>query len=393
MIFKNSPSVVFRNAQILSPTGIIGDSLRVEHGQIAALNAPPRPQDFVMDLEGALILPGIINAHEHLGVNNFGRLKYRDVYPNAHQWSLDIEARFESDPAITAPRAIPVADRLYIGGIKNLLAGATTVCHHDPWHPALDYNFPVRAARPFGYCHSLQRGGDIAKSYRQTRRGAPWIIHLAEGTDGASARELDQLDALKCLRDNTIIVHGVGLTTRQRRQVIERGAAMIWCPSSNFFLLGKTADVREFAAAGRVALGTDSRLTGDGDIWDELRAARATAQLSARDLFRLMTTDAAKILRLPRAGSIEIGAPADLIALPRADGDAFESLARIQRADVQLVMIAGKPLYGDPAFESLFTRIGARVARVRVDGREKLLAAKVAARLRRNAAPERGVEC
>ncbi len=393
MFFKTNRALIFRNAQILDAAGITGDSLRVERGRIAAPSALPRANDFVVDLDGALVLPGLINAHDHLAVNNFGRLKYRAVYTHAHQWTLDLEARFDSDPAITAPRAVSMADRLFIGGIKNLLAGATTVCHHDPWHPALDYNFPVRVARPFGYCHSLQRGGDIQKSFRKTPRGAPWIIHLAEGADDAAARELDQLDALNCLRDNTIIVHGVGLTARQREKIISRGAAMVWCPSSNSFLLDQTADVRGLAAAQRVALGTDSRLTGAGDLWDEWRAALATQQLAPRDLFRLVTADAARILHLPRAGELKVGAPADLIILPRPRDDAFESLAQIRRADLQLVMIGGKPVYGDAALESVFARVGVRTARVRVDGRAKLLAANIAERLRHNSIPEKGVEC
>lgn len=391
MLGRDTPTL-FTNAIILGADRPFAQSLRVKNGKIDALNVPPQKDDFVFDLTGGLILPGLINAHDHLSINNFRRIKYRDVYPNAHEWSLDIEARFHTDPAITVPRAVPTTDRLFIGGIKNLLAGVTTVCHHDPWHYSLQADFPVRVARPFGYCHSLQRGGDIKRSYRKTSQAAPWIIHLAEGTDVRSACELDALDTLGCLQANTVVVHGVGLTPEQRHKMIERGAALVWCPSSNFFLLGQTAEVGEFAKAGRVALGTDSRLTGERDIWHELRAAHSTRQLKVHDLFRLVTRDASRILRLSNLGILDIGTPADLVILPAMNGDPFDSLLRCNRADVQFVMIAGKPLYGDLEFKEVFSHARVATQLLCVDGRKKLLAQKIARRLKQNSIGEPGVE-
>lgn len=384
--------VTFTNARVLNHTGQIADSLRIENGKIVALDEPPRKNGLVLDVNGGLFLPGLVNAHDHLAMNNFGKIKYRDSYPNAHEWSLDIEARFDTDPAITLPRAVPIADRLFIGGIKNLLAGVTTVCHHDPWHRSLDQrDFPVRVVKRFGYCHSIQRGGDIQRSFRNTPHGTPWIIHLAEGTDDASTRELDTLNELGCLNSNTVIVHGVGLTGGQRCKMIERGASLIWCPSSNLFLLGETAQVREMAQAGRVALGTDSRLTGERDIWFELRAARETGQLPAHDLFRLVTRDAARILRLD-VGEIAIGASADLLILLAPRGEPFDDLLNFNRADAQLVLMGGKPRYGDPSLGEIFSHARVTPQRILVDGREKLLAPSIARRLKRNSIHEPGVE-
>jgi len=386
-------NIFFKNAIVLNHTGQIANSLRIERDKITALDAPPRKKDFVIDLGGRMIVPGFINAHDHLAMNNFGKLKYRDVYANAHEWSCDIEAQFDTDPRITIPRRAPIADRLFHGAMKNLLAGVTTVCHHDPWHPPLDArDFPVRVVKRFGYCHSLQRGGDIARSYHRTPRGAPWIIHLAEGTDEASARELDTLDELGCLSDNTVVVHAVALTASQRMKMIERHAAMIWCPSSNHFLLGKTAEICEFKQAGRVALGTDSLLTGDGDIWDELRVAHSTHQATPRELLRFITRDAANILKLKNVGEIAIGAQADLLMLPAPRSDPFNNLLHFTRADAQLVLIGGKPRYGDPALAEIFLRTGITAKMIRVDGREKLLAQNIARRMKHSSIQEASVE-
>jgi SAM-dependent methyltransferase len=73
-------------------------------------------------------------------------------------------------------------------------------------------------------------------------------------------------------------------------------------PSSNDFLFGRTAEVSELSASRRLALGTDSRLTGEGDLLAELPAARGMSQLSAAQLFDLVTTGGARLLRVRVGG-------------------------------------------------------------------------------------------
>lgn len=387
------PSVYFQNAVVLNHTGQIADSLRIERDKITAIHSAPKREDFAVDLEGRIILPGFINAHDHLAMNNFGKIKYRDIYPNAHDWSLDIEARFNCDPAIIAPRQARIADRLFHGAIKNLLAGVTTVCHHDPWHRSLDmHDFPVRVVKRFGYCHSLQRGGDIARSFRRAPQGAPWIIHLAEGTDQASAGELDTLIELDCLQETTIIVHGVGLTREQRQVAVARGGALVWCPSSNFFLLGKTAEISEFKQRRRVALGTDSLLTGAGNMWDELKVAYSTHQAAPHELVRFITRDAADILRLTNLGEIQVGAQADLLILPAPQTEPARDLLQFSRVDMQLVLIGGKPRYGDLAMVDVFSHTNVATEKIRLDGKPKLLARNIARRLKHSSINEEGIE-
>ena len=112
------------------------------------------------------------------------------------------------------------------------------------------------------------------------------MIHAAEGLDQSAQDEIDTLDRLGCLSSNTVLIHGVALCRAAADRVIEAGAGLVWCPSSNQFLFDQTADVRAFDDADRLALGSDSRLSGDGDLLDELKAAHATRQLSAEGLAR-----------------------------------------------------------------------------------------------------------
>src|SRR5439155_14671578 len=130
---------------------------------------------------------------------------------------------------------------------------------------------------------------------------------LAEGTDAISAAELSWLDQLGCLADNTVLVHGAGLTAADIERVIARDAAVIWCPSSNLSMLGRTLDPRRLFDAGRLALGSDSRLSGARDLLDELQVAAAHSDLTPRELLRLVSSAARGILRLPEVGGLDAG--------------------------------------------------------------------------------------
>jgi len=386
-------TISFVDVSVLTPEGEVASSLRVARGRIASIGERPRPGDCVVAGDGAVIAPGLVNAHDHLELNSFGRLKWRDRYANVREWIADFQPRFATEPALALNRPETLGDRLFAGGLKNLLSGVTTVCHHNPLYAPLRRQFVVRVVRRYGWSHSLQVDGDrVAASQRSTPATWPWIIHAAEGVDWAAAAELLQLERLGCVGGNTVIVHGVGLMPADRRRAVERGAALVWCPSSNQYLFGQTAGVAAFAAAGRLALGSDSRLSADGDLLAELRAARATGQIDARALVRAVTSDAADVLRLADAGRLEPGAPADIAVFARTAADPFDAVVGARRPDVRLVMIGGRPLVADTALGAVFAASRTRSQTARVDGRPSLVAAPIAWRLGTSSVPEPGLE-
>jgi cytosine/adenosine deaminase-related metal-dependent hydrolase len=183
-----------------------------------------------------------------------------------------------------------------------------------------------------------------------------------------------------------VIVHGVALDAVQRRRLADAGASLIWCPTSNLTLFGTTADVADLINAGRVTLGTDSRLTGAQDLLGELRVARELLPLGESALESLVTADAARILRLGDCGVLRPGAFADLLILP-----AGMPLWRATRADVRLVMVGGSVLYADREYAALLAP-DAHWADVRVDGRPKVLDAALAALLRQVGVTEAGLD-
>ncbi|HEX5692513.1 MAG TPA: hypothetical protein VFX76_21005, partial [Roseiflexaceae bacterium] len=195
-----SLSLALHNATLVSTERSVAAPLFVEQGRIAE----ELPGAWPLDLRGHLIFPGLINAHDHLQLNNIPHLPPHDPFPNSYAWMLAFQPYFQ-EPAVARARDVPEPARLWHGGLKNLLCGATTVAHHDPWRPTLDDpDFPVRLLRRFGWSHSLGLGLQIAdcrlqivqaptqlprygppviESFRATPPDQPWIIHLAEGTD------------------------------------------------------------------------------------------------------------------------------------------------------------------------------------------------------------------
>lgn len=409
--FFRLPSTVvrplcFTNVHILSESGV-AESIRF-HSRVLALHAPPQRGDKVFDLQGAFVFPGLINAHDHLELNHFGRVKYQAAYRNASEWIEDLRPRLRADPDLLRGQAYSPADRLFIGGLKNLLSGATTVAHHNPFYRELRGNFPVRVVNRYSWAHSFhlegqsagakgEGAGNISQRYRATSPSAPFLLHLAEGVDEAAQAELDRLDALGCLGPNTILVHGVGINLEGWKRVVRAGAGLVWCPASNLFLLGQSAAVDQFIGAcpesiARIGLGTDSRLTGSRDLLDEMRVALATGYVTPQQIFQMVTTNAASLLRLPHAGRIAPGLPADLLILPRLSDDPYTTLLSAERKDVQLVILDGRPLFGAPEFSDIFSARGVKAQPVYVDGVPKLIEQSLARRIQRCVISEPGVE-
>ena len=221
-----------------------------------------------IDLDGLRLEPAFVNAHDHLEFALFPRLGNR-VYPNATEWARDIYHPDRSP--IREHLRVPKTLRLFWGGLRNLIAGATEVWHHNPWHESFETGFPVRVLRRFGWAHSLAFSGDIRERFKTTPPNAPFIIHASEGTDATSTAEIRELSDLGVLGPRTVLVHAVGIDDGGWEVVRRSGASVVWCPRSNLFTLGRTLDPKQLEEKGiRLTIGTDSPLTAGGDLLDEI---------------------------------------------------------------------------------------------------------------------------
>jgi cytosine/adenosine deaminase-related metal-dependent hydrolase len=338
----------------------------------------------VVDLDGRVLLPGLLNGHDHLDFSTFPPLG-RPPYRNVQAWARDVDAE-AATPAVTAALAVPLADRLFLGGLRNLLSGVTAVAHHGTFHRSLARpDFPVRVLLRYEFAASAGLTAELRKTYRTTDRRIPWMVHAGEGKGEDSRREIDKLAEQNVLRQNTVVVHGIAFGADEARRMAAARATLIWCPESNRRLYGATADLAAFLAAGvPVGLGSDSPLTGVRDALSNLEAARDEGVLSDEALVRLATEGTSEAARLPRGG-VASGDVADLLAVTSR-----EELLSGHRASVALVLIGGRALYGE---RGLMTALQPKVALVRVDGAERYLEAEIGRRaagiLKRNPALRR----
>jgi cytosine/adenosine deaminase-related metal-dependent hydrolase len=378
--------VTFINAQLPGPR--IG-SLRIDGPRIAGLDMSPEAGDTVVDLQGDRLLPGFINGHDHLQLNSLPALDPPKIYPHVRDWISEIDARRRTDPQFAARVAVSRDERLLQGAVKNLLSGVTTVAHHDPLYPFLTHaDCPVSVLCDYGWAHSpyLDSETSLVGSYRATPIGWPWIVHAAEGINAEASNEFEHLDRLGCVQANSLLVHGIALDTDQRARLLAAGAGLIWCPSSNMRLFGRTAQIADLAAQKRVALGTDSRLSGSRDLLEEIRLAAALQPFAEEDLAGLVTHVAARLLRLSDRGTLRAGLRSDLLILP-----AGKSLACTDRRDVRLVMVNGAVRYGQEDYVER-ARPNAEWTSVLIDGVPKMLDRQLAQRLQQARAGEPGLE-
>lgn len=335
-------------------------------------------QGFRMESGGHLAFPGLVNAHDHLHLNGFPTLAYGSglapPFDDVAEWVDAMRQRIVA-PDFVAVRRLPLAARLWLGGLKNLLAGTTVVMHHDPIGRRASRALPVTVpARP--WAHSLDLAGSYGPPLGGLQASAtdPTFIHLAEGRGPKAAAEWWRLTALGLVGGGLRVIHGLGLRPEARRRLLGIGAGLVACPVSNQRLFGKVPSVRDLAACGRVALGTDSRLTGARDLLAELGFARQVGLAPADSLRRMVGEDAARLCGLPRQGRLAPGMAADAILL-RDDGrPPSEQLCASSRADLRLVLRRGVPVVADPDFGELFAALGLSALRATLDGRPKLVA-------------------
>jgi cytosine/adenosine deaminase-related metal-dependent hydrolase len=297
----------------------------------------------ILDCSGYFLYPGLINSHDHLEMNLYGKMG-SPPYNNYVEWARDIY-KPESDE-ITRIEKTDIKDRLLWGGFKNLISGCTTVVHHNPWHKMFDnVSFPVKVLKDFTWAHSLAFEKNIAEKMADSN--FPFIIHAGEGIDELAAQEIITLAEIGLLNQHTVLVHATALNQKTAALVQKQDASIIWCPQSNHFMFGKTLSLQK-ANGIRIALGTDSTMTGSPTLLQEMSVAHKVSGEDAQMLFDMVTASPAAMFKIDKP-KIEVGGVADLFLAPMKISDYFQNLLLISSQDISCVVLDGAIRLADKA--------------------------------------------
>jgi cytosine/adenosine deaminase-related metal-dependent hydrolase len=290
--------------------------------------------------ENAIAFPGLINSHDHLEFNLFPRLA-NGPYKNYMEWGTDIHQHHKE--LIKGILKIPKQLRTEWGIYKNLLNGVTTVAQHGEH---VDIKDPL--IEVFSDCYSLHSIG-LEKYWQSTlnkpfAKHQPFVIHIGEGTDTAAFEEINKLIKWNLFKRKLIAVHGVAMKAEQARSF----DALVWCPDSNFFLLGSTAKVGELKKETKILFGTDSTLSANWNMWEQIRVARKTNMLSDQELFDALTVLPASTWGLSNKGSLMPGKNADIVVAKKKFEDGFsDNFFSLNPEDILLVLKNGEIILFD----------------------------------------------
>jgi len=123
-----------------------------------------------------------------------------------------------------------------------------------------------------------------------------------------------------------------------------------------------TAKIRKMLNTGvNITIGTDSSASGSANLLAEIKYDRQLYQklygedLPARKIFEMITINAAKAFWMQdRVGSLEEGKLGDILVLKAKNDDPYENLVNASMKDIELLILAGSPIYGEMRFIDIF---------------------------------------
>lgn len=327
--------MVLNNVTVLGTDGPV--NIQIRNNRIVKITKDPiaaKSKRLQLTFSKALAFPGLINSHDHLDFNLFPQLGDR-TYNNYTEWGNYIHATYRNE--IAAVLKVPVDLREQWGILKNLIAGVTMVVNHGE---KLKTTFPlISVHEEYHFLHSVQ----FEKKWKMKLNNPlkidkAAVIHVGEGLDSGSRKEIDQLIRWNIFRKQMIGVHAMAMSRKQA----EKFRAIVWCPQSNFFMFNQTAAVDKLKKYTTVLFGTDSTLTSDWNIWNHIRAARKTGSLTDAELIGSLSANAANIWSTPN-GEIKTGRIADIVIAKMKQGkSAGESFFATDPEDILLVLQSGR---------------------------------------------------
>lgn len=374
-VFAQTAPCALHGTVVNADGGVKDEWITFVDGHITEISdsKPVGPKTF-MEVDG-FVYPGLIDTHNHVHYNVIPQWS-NGQYPNRYAWQMDpeylekVENQFvrESDSGETA-------DAILYGEARSVIGGATLIQSNyaKPQAEQFIRNLDVPHYRAESYTGPIDKMDPVvSEKLKDNLNGNTQrlFFHIAEGkkSDSATQAEFGILKDKGFLHRGVVVIHGIALTPANFAEMKQNNMHLVWSPRSNMKLYGETTDVQAALEANLpVAIAPDWTVTGSSNMLDELRFARnylnrnkkAQDKFPAQKLFEMATKNAAEVAGVSdKLGSIEVKKCADFLITrklvhydKKADAfqklDAFDSLVQCTPADVKLVMVAGRPVYGD----------------------------------------------
>lgn len=360
----------------------------------------------VIDARGAIVMPGLINSHTHLGMTLFRGLGDDMSLEDFLARLMPAEIKVLNYDAVHAGTELAALESL-LGGITTSLDmyylpdAALVVAKTSGMRIQTGPNFlESDGPEPLKFNDRLTWAEKWLEAPRDELGSTGWVaphstyllgedqlrtlaalaakhearihVHAAEtvGEMQLVANRHGGRTPIQVLNDTnllrrSVLAHGVHLSDEDIQLIAQNSATVVHCPASNYKLASGTARILDLHRAGvNVALGTDGPASGnDIDLWIAIRlagyiqktVAKNPAVLPALEIVRMATINGARALQLDHLiGSLEVGKRADLIVLD-ADSPSLTPnfnphttiATSVTRADVVHVLVDGKVVVRD----------------------------------------------
>ena len=334
----------------------------------------------------AIIFPGLIDAHNHVGYSDFPTLAFNN-YPFGHrdEWG-------ESDSEYSAWKSKRSSLRSSIGDSSKdiitkygecleLMAGCVVVQGES--NADIEHSYPPVILRNIE-CFPFRTSQDIFPWSSEASERTAWMkklaggaidalmIHLCEGTDTVARAQFATWKNWGMLTNGVTIIHGAALNASDFAEMAAAGACLVWSPMSNMRLYAGTADIVAAKNAGvTIGLSPDWTPSGCFNILEELGCAwdmnctRFNNAFTAKELCDMVTYNTAVCSGIEDThGLIAPGRNAGLAVIEGDPAEPYLSLIAARPGEVLLTIVDGTPRYGD---SDLMSALGAG------DGRDSIL--------------------
>lgn len=415
---KESASIIIKNGTVLTMdenNKVINDGVVIiKNNKIISVGNEDLLKKYsakkTIDAEDGIIMPGMINTHNHIpmiafrglgeeGIKNRlfayffpleGEKLSRDlIYKATVHGSIDLalsgvttyaDMYYHMDEMAKATKEVgirgvlgetvikfPVVDaKEPYGGINYAVNFIEEYKNDELIVPAFGPHAPYTVSK-----EKLQEINDLSKKYN-----VPIMIHVGEFDDEDKRLKLknetviEYMDSIGLLNDRVLLAHGIHLTNKDLDLIKKREASVAYNPMAN--AKGATGIAKAYEMLNKdikVGLGTDGPMSSNQvDLFRTLSYASSMQRLKYNDrtimtpdvVVKMATIGGAKALNLDnKIGSIEVGKLADIIIVETKSPnmmpnyDPFATLVfQANSSNVDTTIVNGKIIVEDKTLKT-----------------------------------------